>query len=314
MRFETFGPPEVLRVEDVPDPVPGTGQVTVRLTAAGLNMSDVYRRQGRYEIEGRAPWTLGYEGAGVVVAVGPQVGDLSVGDRVAFADVPHANAELVVAPTDRLVPVPHDIALEQAAAVLLQGLTAQFLCEDSFAAAGGHRAVVLAAGGGVGLLLVQLLVSKGVEVLAVTSSEPKRRAALAAGAQSALGYDEWSKGGYGGPRPDVVFDSVGTTLADSLAAVRIGGTVVTFGFAGGAAPPVAPRMLLDRSLNLVGGDLWNVLVSHRARVERATRLFDQVRTGQFELRVAGTYGFAEAAAAHEALETRTVVGKLLLCP
>jgi len=313
LTFDRFGPADVLRWTERPDPVPGAQQVLVRMKAVGLNFADVYRRNGNYHLSGTAPWVLGYEGAGVVVGGSdPQFPD---GTRVGFADMPHANAELVAVDRDRLIPLPEDIDADTAAAVLLQGLTAQYLVSDSFRVQPGDVAVVHAAAGGVGLLLVQMLKALGAVVLGVASNEAKRDAVIAAGADVAVGYDEWvsaTKALTGGHGATVVYDSVGRTLGDSLAVARIGGTVVFYGMAAGDPAPVDPRLLMDRSLTLTGGDLWNVLTGAKARRERAAALFEQVRNGIVKPRIAARFPLPEGAQAHAYLESRAAIGKVLL--
>jgi NADPH2:quinone reductase len=247
----------------------------------------------------------------------PVPGDalFKAGTRVGFADMPHANAELAVVDRDRLIPLPDDIGFDTAAAVLLQGLTAQYLVTDSFMVRADDVAVVHAAAGGVGLLLVQMLKSLGAVVLGIASSEAKRDAVIAAGADVAVGYDEWvtaARALSGGHGADVVYDSVGRTLADSLAAARIGGTVVFYGMAAGDPDPVDPRLLMDRSLTLTGGDLWNVLTSAEARRKRAAALFEQIRNGALTPRIAASYALSDGAQAHAFLESRAAIGKVLL--
>ncbi len=222
LTFDRFGPADVLRWTERPDPVPGPDQVLVRMHSVGLNFADVYRRNGNYHLSGSAPWVLGYEGAGVVET--PVAGDTQfpAGTRVGFADMPHANAELVAVDRDRLIPLPNDIDADTAAAVLLQGLTAQYLVTDSFAVRSGDVAVVHAAAGGVGLLLVQMLKALGAVVLGIASSEAKRDAVIGAGADVAVGYDDWvdaTRSLTGGHGANVVYDSVGRTLADSMMGV-----------------------------------------------------------------------------------------------
>lgn len=313
LTFDHFGPAEVLRWTERPVPVPGAGQVLVRMQALGLNFADVYRRNGNYHLSGTAPWILGYEGAGVVE--GGNDPSFPSGTRVGFADMPHANAELVAVDRDRLIPLPDDIDAEIAAAVLLQGLTAQYLVSDSFRVQPGDVAVVHAAAGGVGLLLVQMLKALGAVVLGVASSEVKRDAVIAAGADVAVGYDEWvssTKALTGGHGATVVYDSVGRTLGDSLAVARIGGTVVFYGMAAGDPAPVDPRQLMDRSLTLTGGDLWNVLTGAEVRRERAAALFEQIRNGVLKPRIAARFPLREGAKAHAYLESRAAIGKVLL--
>ena len=315
--FHEFGDADVLRYEEqVPDPVAGPGQALVRMRAIGVNFADVYRRKGNYHLAGTPPWILGYEGAGEVVAA-PAGSGLQPGQRVGFADSPFANAQLCAVDVDRLIPLPDDIGFETAAASLLQGLTAQYLCRDSHAVRPGDRAVVHAAAGGVGLLLVQILRHLGARVVGIASTEAKRQAARDAGAELALPTEDWLQAvrSHTGDRgADVVYDSVGTTLRDSLDAARIGGTVVFYGMAAGDPAPVDPRLLMDRSLRLVGGDLWNVLTTAEERRSRAAELFDWIRSGVVKVQVAQTHPLRDGAQAHRALEGRQVVGKIVLLP
>ncbi|GAB3380196.1 quinone oxidoreductase family protein [Lysobacter fragariae] len=324
LTFSRFGGPEVLEWTAVPDPVAAPGIAVVRTQAIGLNFADVYRRQGRYHLAGSPPWIAGYEGAGDIVALHPDDADgandrrrFRVGQRVAFADSAFANAERVAVPLDKLIALPDDIGCDIAAALLLQGLTAQFLLEDSHAVRAGETLLVHAAGGGVGQLLVQLARARGAQVIALASSEDKRQAALAAGGAHAVdsgpGWVERVRALVPNGA-DVVYDSVGRTLGDSLALARIGGTVVFYGMAAGDPDPVDPRVLMDRSLTLVGGDLWNVLTSAAARQQRADRLFAAVSAGHLKVAIAARFPLREGAQAHALLEGRGSVGKVLLLP
>ena len=285
--FDVFGGPEVLSYREVPAPalLPGTA----------LN----------YHLEGKPPWILGYEGAGTVVAVAEgDEANVKLGARVAFADVPCANAEIVRAPLDKLVPLPEGVSFETAAAVILQGLTAQYLVRDSHALAAGELAVVHASGGGVGLLLTQLA---------------RRAGARDAGAFATASYDEdWpalvrgsSPNGRGA---DVVFDSVGSTLQRSLDAARVGGHVVFYGMAGGDPSPFDPRRLMDESKSLTGGDLWNVLTSAGERCRRSAELFALVERGDLRVTITRTLPLSRGGEAHALLEGRGVIGKLVLVP
>jgi NADPH2:quinone reductase len=250
--FHEFGGPEVLQINEVADPAILAGSVVVRTKAVGLNFADIYRRRGDYHLAGKAPWILGYEGAGIVEQVGEGVVGIRVGDRVGFADAPFANAELVSVTADRAIPLPSNISFELAASVLLQGLTAHYLANDSYPVRPGDEVLVHAAAGGVGQLLIQLCKSKGAKVLGLTSNAAKREAALSVGADEVLLYDggaegkwtrdarAWSKDGQG---VNVAYDSVGSTLMESFAAVKTKGTVVFFGMAGGNPPFVDPRFL-----------------------------------------------------------------------
>jgi NADPH:quinone reductase len=321
LTFDAFGGPEVLRLTDRESPEILPSTAIVRMRAIGVNFADVYRRRGDYHLEGAPPYVLGYEGAGVVEAVGEAVeGDraVRVGDRVAFADVPHANAELVRAPLSRLVPLPDAISFEIGAALLLQGLTAHYLVHDSYLVRPGDLAIVHAAAGGVGLLLTQMIKLRGARVLALTSSTAKGEIARAAGADHVATYaEDWSAAAHahsGGRGADVVYDSVGSTLADSLTATRKGGHVVFYGMAGGNPAPVDPRRLMDESKTLTGGDLWNVLVSSDERVRRSKELFDLVLGGGLQVSITKRFPLADGAAAHAFLESRQSTGKVLLIP
>lgn len=316
--FSEFGGPEVLRYLTVPQPVPGQGEVLMRARAIGLNFADVYRRRGRYHLVGEPPYIAGYEAAGDVVATGPEVAWPRIGERIAIADVPRANAEFVVVPVDHALPVPDELGYEMAAALPLQGLTAQYLAEDSHAIAPGATILVHAASGGVGRLLVQMAVSRGAKVIGLTSSAAKLASVRKAGAwQALLLGDDWEERvmeATGGSGVDAAYDSLGRTLGGSLRVTRDRGTVVFYGMAAGDPDPVDPRLLMDRSLTLVGGDLWSYLTSATARRERAQRLFAEVLAGRLTQTIAATYRLADGADAHRFLEEGRGAGKVLLIP
>ncbi|WP_336787810.1 quinone oxidoreductase family protein [Paenibacillus sp. MMO-177] len=317
--FETFGGPEVLEYKEIPAPELKPGTVLVRLKAAGLNYADIYRRRGNYHLAGKPPYILGYEGAGIVEEAAADAAGLAPGGRIAFCDVPYANAELVLVPAEKAIPLPDDISFETAAAVLLQGMTAHYLTRDSYRVQAGDEVLVHAAAGGVGQLLVQLAKRQGARVLGLVSSEAKREAALAAGADEALLYGSnwveaaksWSTGGEG---VTVAYDSVGSTLMDSFAAVRTKGAVIFFGMAGGDPAFVDPRMLMDTSKTLTGGDLWNHVTSREDRIRRANELFGWLRDGSLKLETPRAFPLAEGADAHRLLESRQSTGKIILVP
>ncbi|MHA2960227.1 quinone oxidoreductase family protein [Priestia megaterium] len=315
--FERFGGPDVLHYQDIPNPSIGSTDVLVRTKAIGLNFADVYRRKGNYHLTGTPPYILGYEGAGVVEEVGAEVSHVNVGDRIAFADVPFANAELVAVPQDKIIAVPDDISFDAAASVLLQGLTAHYLTQDSYSIQPGDYVLVHAAAGGVGQLLVQIAKLLGGQVIGLTSSSEKAKAAAKAGADYVFLYeDNWveqvkevTKRG-----ADVVYESVGVTLEKSFEAVKTGGTVVFYGMAGGDPAPVDPRMLMDASKTLTGGDLWNVLVSYEERKVRSQQLFEWISKGQLVLTDPVVFDLKDGAKAHELLESRKSTRKILLRP
>jgi NADPH2:quinone reductase len=317
LAFERFGGPEVLEIRTLPDPPVPPGHVQLALRAAGLNFADLHRRRGNYRLAGAAPHIAGYEGAGEVVALGDGVAGICLGDRIGFADVPFANATRVTVPVDRAIPLPDDIGFREAAAILLQGLTAQYLVADSAPVRAGSRVLVHAAAGGVGQLLVQMAKRRGAMVIALASTPQKAALAVARGADHGLTYGgDWvaavrdlSDGGV-----DIAYDSVGTTLADSLAAVRPRGTVVAYGTAGGDPPAIDPRQLMEQSKAVVGGDLWDYLDSRDSRLARAAALFTALRAGEIALPEIEVFLLSRGADAHRRLESRGVTGKIVLVP
>ncbi|WP_138494067.1 quinone oxidoreductase family protein [Paenibacillus pinistramenti] len=316
--FEAFGGPEVLQFREVEDPVIGPNEILVRMQAIGLNFADVYRRRGNYHLAGNPPYILGYEGAGIVEKVGSSVTGVKAGDTVGFADVPFANAELVAVPFEKAIPLPAGISCETAASVLLQGLTAHYLTRDSYIVKQGDTVLVHAAAGGVGQLLIQIVKMLGAAAIGLVSTDSKRQAAAQAGASSVLLYsDNWVeriKELTEGIGVDAVYESVGATLSESFEAVRTGGTVVFYGMAGGDPAYIDPRMLMDTSKTLTGGDLWNVLTSRKERLKRAHELFEWITSGQLCVPPVTTFPLAEGVSAHQLLESRKSVGKILLIP
>ncbi|MDX8342146.1 quinone oxidoreductase [Rossellomorea sp. YZS02] len=316
--FETFGGPDVLHVQEIEAPEIGPDDVLVEMKAIGLNFADVYRRKGNYHLAGNPPYICGYEGTGIVKRAGSNVTGIEPGDRIAFADVPYANAELVAVPKEKAIPLPNDISFETAASLLLQGLTAHYLTKDSYSIKAGDTVLVHAAAGGVGQLLVQIIKILGGTVIGLTSSEEKRQSALAVGADHMFLYSEdWKQNVQDvtdGKGVDVAYESVGSTLMDTFESTRIGGTVVFFGMAGGDPVSVDPRMLMDTSKTLTGGDLWNVLTSHEERVNRSQELFGWIQEGKLKVSEPTVFPLSEGAKAHEYLESRRSTGKILLIP
>ncbi|WP_322963853.1 quinone oxidoreductase family protein [Sphingomonas fuzhouensis] len=314
--FDRFGGPDVLRYDILPDMALDATSVLVETSAVGLNFADIYRRQGVYVLDGEAPWIGGYEGTGRVVAIGRDVDRWQVGQRVGFLDVPRAHAERVRAPADRLVALPDDIDDRTAAALLLQGVTAQYLVEDSGRLSAGDRVLVQAASGGVGRLLVQMAHALGAEVHALASTPAKREQARSNGASAVYGYQDWvpqvRRATGGGV--DVVYDSIGTTLQDSIVALRPGGRAVIFGKAGGTPPAIDPLLLMEGSKSVVGGDLWTHLNGAETRQSRVDRLFAALRAGTITAPPITTFALQEGAAAHRLLEDRTFAGKIILIP
>lgn len=318
LMFKSFGGPEVLEYGEIADPTIGPDEILLRTKAIGLNFADIYRRKGNYHLAGEPPYILGYEGAGIVEKTGEKVKGINIGDRIAFADVPYANAELVSVPMDKAIPIPDSITFEEAASVLLQGLTAHYLTNDSYPVKKNDVVLIHAAAGGVGQLLVQIVKMLGGKVIGLTSSIEKAEAAKQAGADKVFLYkDDWkrevleetnSKG------VDVAYDSVGSTLQDSFEVTRIGGNVVFYGMAGGDPEPVDPRMLMDTSKTLTGGDLWNVLTSHEERVARSNELFHWMTAGKVRISKPKSFALQDGQEAHRYLESRKSTGKIILKP
>ncbi|SFD77610.1 NADPH2:quinone reductase [Phytobacter palmae] len=309
--FDEFGSADVLYLRESATPQPGPGDILVEISAAGLNFADVYRRQGRYPLAGNAPWIAGYEGAGRVVQVGAGVSGWQPGDRIGFTDVPLAHASHVIVPQTHAIQLPDWLSEEQAAAVLLQGLTADYLIHDVLPVLPGMRVAVLAAAGGVGRLLTRMLVHRGIRVVAVASSQEKQAICLAHGAEIAVGYEIWQKQAAG---CDIVFDSVGSTLLQSLEAVKEGGRVVLFGMSGGEIPTVDPADFLLKSSGVLGADLWTYLSSREQRQLRADRLFGLIKDGHVSLPEITAFSLREGANAHRLLENREFSGKIVLVP
>lgn len=316
--FNEFGGPEVLQYTEIPQPKIGDNDVLVEMKAIGLNYADIYRRKGNYHLVGEPPYILGYEGAGIVVKAGKHITDIKEGDRIAFADVPHANAELVSVPYEKAIPIPEGVTFEHAASLLLQGLTAHYLVHDSYQVKEGDQVLIHAAAGGVGQLLTQLVTILGGTSIGLTSSMEKAEVAKSAGAKEVLLYNtSWSdkvKELTAGEGADVVYESVGSTLMDSFQATRKGGTVVFYGMAGGDPEPVDPRMLMDTSKTLTGGDLWNVLKTREVRMERAAQLFQWLEEGKLQLASPTLFTLKDGNKAHELLESRKSTGKIVLIP
>lgn len=312
--FERFGGPEVLGYRELPklDVPPGHAQLAMR--AIGVNFADLHRRRGNYFLPGEPPHINGYEGAGVVVAVGDGVEGIAIGDRIGFADCPFAYATRVNVPVDKAIQLPADIGFIEAAALLLQGLTAQYLVEDSYWLRREDTVLVHAAGSGVGQALIQLITARGARVLGLASTDEKRRTAIELGAEACFGYsDDWPQqvrdhaGGV-----NAVFDSVGTTFLQSLSCLKDRGTLVAFGTAGGDPPSINPQLLMERSLGVVGGDLWNHLDSREARIERAGRLFRAIRMGVLKIPRLEQFPLERGADAHRRMEDRSFFGKIVL--
>ena len=319
IRVHAPGGPEALRLEEVPDPAPARGEAVVRVEAAGVNFIDVYHRTGLYKAA--LPVTLGQEAAGVVEAVGSGVADLRPGDRVAWASVFGAYAEKAAVPAERLVSLPDGVTARQAAAAMLQGMTAHYLACSTYPLKSGDVCLVHAAAGGVGLLLCQIARMRGARVLGTVSTAEKAALAREAGADATIDYTVLdfaaeAKSLTDGKGVHVVYDSVGkTTFEKGLASLAPRGTMVLFGQSSGPVPPLDPQVLSQKgSLYLTRPTLAHYVATRSELLQRAGEVLAWVRDGRLRLRIAHEYPLREAAAAHRALEGRQTSGKVLLLP
>lgn len=320
VQAERAGGPEVLQLVELDDPTPGEGELLVAVAAAGVNYIDTYHRSGLYPMQ--TPFGLGVEGAGEVRAVGPGVTEFAVGDRVAWCDVQGSYAELVTVPAARAVRVPEEVSYEQAAGVLLQGMTAHFLVTETYRVSRGESILVHAAAGGVGLLLTQLANERGARVIGTVSTEPKAELARGAGAAEVIRYTEVEdlaaevRGLTDGQGVSVVYDGVGKSTFDaSLASLRLRGMLVLFGAASGPVPPVDPQRLnAGGSLYLTRPTLFHYVATRKELEYHAGEVFAAVADGTVDVRVEHRYPLAEAGKAHEDLQARRTSGKLLLLP
>ena len=313
------GGPEVLELVDVPVPEPKANDAVVKLVASGVNFIDVYQREGRYKVP--LPFVLGQEGAGVVTAVGSDVTSVKAGDRVAWTGVLGGYAQYASVPADRLVPIPERVTDQQAAAAMLQGMTAHYLCHDTYPLKRGETALVHAAAGGVGLLLVQMAHHIGARVLATVSTEEKAKLAREAGADEIILYtksdfEAETRHLTNGQGVHVVYDSVGkTTFEKGLNVLRPRGMMVLFGGSSGAVPPFDLIALSQKgSLYVTRPTLVNYIATREELLSRSAAVFAMISSGKLKLRIAHTYPLAEAQRAHRDLEGRKTTGKLLLLP
>ena len=313
------GAAEAMELVDLPVPQPKPNEAVVKIQAAGVNFIDVYNREGRYKAP--LPFVLGQEGAGVVSAVGPEVTGIAIGDRVGYSNILGSYAEYAAVPADRLVKIPIGVSEREAAAALLQGMTAHYLAYDSFPLKKGDTALIHAAAGGVGLLLVQMAHNLGARVLATVSTEEKAKLARDAGANEIILYtqsdfEEETKRLTGGKGVDVVYDSVGkTTFEKGLNLLRPRGMMVLYGGSSGAVPPLDPLVLTQKgSLFLTRPSLGHYVITAEDLQRRAGAVFSMIREGKLKLRIEHIYPLAQAQQAHRDLEGRKTTGKLLLVP
>jgi NADPH:quinone reductase len=319
IRIEATGGPEVLDLGDHDAPEPGPDEVLVDVAAAGVNFIDTYQRSGVYPMQ--LPTGLGLEGAGTVTAIGAEVRDRQVGDRVAWTDALGSYAQQHVVPAARTVRVPDGLELETAAALMLQGCTAHYLAYSTYRLGDDDTALVYAPAGGVGRLLIQLAVKRGARVIAVTSSDEKAAIARELGADAVVNYREQDiapavRALTDDRGVDVVYDSVGKATFDaSLDSLQPRGMMVLYGGASGQVPPLDPQVLNRKgSLFLTRPNLSNYIASTDELGWRAGAILDQVASGALHSHIHARYPLADAGEAHRDLESGTTAGKLVLRP
>jgi NADPH2:quinone reductase len=319
VRVHVPGGPDTLRYEDVPEPTPRPGHAVVKVDAAGLNYIDVYYRTGQYKTE--LPMTLGMEAAGTVAAVGANVSEVKVGDKVAYTGTPGAYAELALVPADRLIVLPPGLGTKQGAAAMLQGMTAHYLACTTWPLKGGETCLVHAAAGGVGLLLCQIAKMRGARVIGTVSTEAKAKLAREAGADEVILYTERDfaeevKRLTAGRGLQVVYDSVGKDTFDrGFACLAPRGMMVLYGQSSGPVGPFdVAKLAAGGSLFLTRPSLVSYTAARAELVQRAGEVLGWIRDGKLKLRTEFEFALKDAAEAHRALEGRRTTGKVLLIP
>lgn len=319
IRVHETGDVNVMRYEEAPLPEPKAGEVRIKVEAAGLNFIDTYHRMGWYPLP--RPFILGQEAAGVVDSVGEGVTNCKPGDRVAYCMAQGGYAEYAVAPARLVVPVPDGVSTQQAAAVMLQGMTAHYLTHSTYALKSGDIALIHAAAGGTGALVVQMAKMLGAHVIATVGSEEKATIARASGADDVIIYTQQDfeaevKRITGGKGCHAVYDSVGkATFEKSLNCLRPRGYMVLFGQASGQVDPLNPQILNQKgSIYLTRPSLGAYIASREELEWRANDLFTWMAGSKLEVRIDQSFPLSEAAAAHTYLEGRNTKGKVLLIP
>ena len=320
VQIKEAGGPEALEIVEIERPSPGDGEVLIEVAAAGVNFIDTYQRSGLYPME--FPFSPGLECAGTVAELGDGVSTFAVGDRVAVAEGAGSYAEFRVASESRCVQVPEGVSFDQAAASMLQAMTAHYLAVDTYPLAPGDKCLIHAAAGGTGRLLVQLAKTAGAEVFATVGSAPKAELAASAGADHVINYSEKDfadeiRSIAGVDRPlDVVYDGVGASVFDqSLGLLRPRGLMATFGNASGPVDPVPPLALMSGgSLFLTRPSLFDYVATTEQLRTKAQAVFGSISSGELEIRIDTVFDLEQAADSHRHLEARKSTGKLLIQP
>jgi len=319
IQIQKSGGPEVLTLVDIPVPKPKPHEAVVRVSAAGVNFIDVYLREGRYPSP--LPFISGQEGSGIVSEIGADVKSFKPGDRVAYTGIPGSYAEYAAVPADRLVLLPPGITEHQAAAAMLQGMTAHYLVHDTYPLKKGETALIHAAAGGAGLLLVQMAKNIGARVIGTAGTEEKAKLAREAGADEIILYaqedfEAETKRLTDGKGVHVVYDGVGKTTFDKdLNILRPRGYLVLFGASSGPVPPFDLVKLSQKgSLFVTRPTLVHHIATHEELQQRATDVLTMIAKEKLKLRIEHIYPLREAQQAHRDLEARKTTGKLLLIP
>ena len=320
IRVHNYGGPEVLKYEDVPEPVPGKGEAVVKIAASGVNFIDIYFRTGLSKAA-QLPFIPGQEGAGTVSSAGEGVSEVKVGDRVAYAMTPGSYAEYAVVPAWRLVKLPDEVDFKVGAAIMLQGMTAHYLAHSTFPLKSGHKALVHAGAGGVGLLLIQVAKRLGTAVYTTVGNEAKAELARGAGADETILYSQVDfeaevKRLTGGRGVDVVYDSVGAdTFQKSLNCIRPRGYMVLYGQSSGPVASVEPSVLVGKgSLFFTRPSLAHYSASRDEILSRTADLFRWLGSGELKFKVDHVFRLEDAAKAQEELAGRKTTGKVVLVP
>jgi NADPH2:quinone reductase len=315
----TTGSADVLTLRDLPTPAPGPGEALIRIEVSGVNFIDTYFREGRYPAQ--LPYTLGQEAAGTVVSVAPDVTTVRAGDRVAWCLIPGTYAQLAIAPANRLIPIPDGVTSQQAAAAILQGMTAHYLTHSTYPIQPGDEVLIHAGAGGTGLLLIQMAKARGARVFTTVSTDEKAELVRAVGADEIILYTQEDfvakiKKLASSPGLPVVYDSVGkSTFEKSLEVLRPRGTMVLFGGSSGAVPPFdLIRLSTMGSLYVTRPTLKDYIATRADLEARAADVFNALANGTLKLRLEHSYPLTDAAHAHRDLESRKTTGKLLLIP
>ena len=319
IQVSQVGGPEVLTLVDLPIPTPKADEAVVQIKAAGVNFIDVYFREGRYPAP--LPFVNGQEASGVVTAVGAEVKSVKAGDRVAYTGVRGGYAEYSAVPAERLILIPDQVDFKEAAAAMLQGMTAHYLSHSTYPIQRGDAVLIHAAAGGVGLLLVQMAKRLGARVIGTAGNEDKAKLAREAGADEVILYNEQdfeteTKRLTDGAGVHVVYDGVGkSTFEKDLNVLRLRGHLVLFGGSSGAVPPFDLIQLSQKgSLYLTRPSLHHYIHTRAELEHHAGDVMKMITAGELKLRIHATYPLAEAQQAHRDLEGRKTTGKLLLIP